>query len=242
MRWQAIAALTDQGRRALYDYVRRQRRPVSRDEAARAVSVSRGLAAFHLDKLTDAGLLHAHYEPAPDKPRGRGRAPKVYQPATAEIAVTIPERHYQLVAEILTDAVATCPEDAHEAATRIAAERGLQAGRTALDHHPEPADARDGLDLACGVLADLGYEPHRARPDRVLLDNCPFHALATRQTQLVCRLNHAYLDGLLRGLDQSAIHATLTPRPPACCVELRADNTPDPAPQTPRSRAGPSSA
>jgi predicted ArsR family transcriptional regulator len=48
-------------RRSLYLYVAGQNRDVSRDEAAAAVGVTRGLAAFHLDKLVEEGLLAARY-------------------------------------------------------------------------------------------------------------------------------------------------------------------------------------
>src|SRR5690349_4479870 len=111
-RWTAVTALADPSRRALYDYVRRQDHPVSREEAADAAQISRGLAAFHLDKLVEAGLLGARYEPPAGQPRGRGRAPKVYQPVGDGVTVTIPERRYQLMAEILADAVADDPSRA----------------------------------------------------------------------------------------------------------------------------------
>ncbi|MDP8929787.1 MAG: hypothetical protein M3O70_14755, partial [Actinomycetota bacterium] len=59
----AVAALADQLRRRLYEFVRRAHRPITREEAAASVGISRKLAAFHLDKLVEVGLLRAHYEP-----------------------------------------------------------------------------------------------------------------------------------------------------------------------------------
>src|SRR6266540_2279381 len=173
-RWTAVAALADPSRQALYDYVRRQDHPVGREEAAEALGMSRGLAAFHLDKLVDAGLLHARYEAPAEVPRGRGRTPKVYQAAEGGLAITIPERRYELIAEILADAVADDPGHARGAAQR---------GTALLD-----------------VLARLGFEPDRAGGDPVVLRNCPFHALAMRQTALVCAINHAFLSGVVEGL------------------------------------------
>src|SRR6516225_117313 len=77
----AIAALDDDLRRGMYAFIRAARRPVTRDEAAAAVGISRKLAAFHLDKLVDAGALRARYQAA-----GRvGRAPKVYEPPEADL-------------------------------------------------------------------------------------------------------------------------------------------------------------
>jgi predicted ArsR family transcriptional regulator len=209
-RWNAVTALADPSRRALYDYVRRQGHPVSREEAADAQGISRGLAAFHLDKLVDAGLLRAHYEAPADQPRGRGRAPQVYQPAGDGVSVTVPERRYELMAEILADAVAGDPGNADEAAHRHAGRRGRDLGAQL---------AGDGSDLAT-ALDLLGFEPQPDGAGRVLLHNCPFHALKSRHTELVCGLNRTFVAGLVEGLGATDVQARLVPRPGACCVEL----------------------
>lgn len=75
----AAAALSDDLRRQMYAHIRQARRPVSREEAAKSVGISRKLAAFHLDKLVEVDLLRAHYEPV-DGVRKVGRAPKLYEP------------------------------------------------------------------------------------------------------------------------------------------------------------------
>ena len=208
-RWTALTTLTDASRRALYDYVRRQDHPVGRDEAAAATAMSRGLAAFHLDKLVAAGLLAARYESPGDRPRGRGRAPKVYEPIGNGLAVTIPERRYELIAEILAAAVSGGDEPAREAATRLAYQRGRE-----LSAQGGP----DSADLVA-VLAELGFEPGREGAV-ISLRNCPFHALAASYTALVCGLNHALVAGLVDGLDAGGTAAVLAPRPGRCCVEL----------------------
>jgi predicted ArsR family transcriptional regulator len=212
-RWSAVAALVDRSRRALYDYVRRQDHPVSREEAAEAARMSRNLAAFHLDKLVDVGLLRARYEAPHGRPRGRGRAPKVYESTDDGVVVAIPERRYDLIAEILADAVAEDPTSARDAALDLARGRGAEAG----------AQLRgSGADLTA-ALAGLGFEPE-VQPGRVLLRNCPFHALAARQTALVCALNHAFVAGLVEGLGATGTSAKLAPQAGACCVALeRAD-------------------
>ena len=224
----AIAALlTDELRSRLYRLVR-DRHPLSRDEAAAAAGISRGLAAFHLDKLVAAGLLRAHsHVPAGGPPRV-GRRPKVYEPSDLELGITIPERHYELVGELLVDAVAqAAPGEAPlAAATRIANARGQELGvhfrqtRTLGRLGPERA-----LTAASEVLERHGYEPERWRQDTVRLRNCPFHTLARRTPEIVCAINQALLDGLLRGLGDQRVDAALVPRPDACCVELRAPRT-----------------
>jgi predicted ArsR family transcriptional regulator len=208
-RWNAVAALVDRSRRALYDYVRRQDHPVSREEAASARHMSRSLAAFHLDRLVQVGLLRARYEAQGRRPRGRGRAPKLYEPAGDGVIVSIPERRYELIAEILADAVVEDPTHAQQAALRISHRRGRDLGKQLRE---------TGMELTA-ALADLGFEPHRQN-GRVLLRNCPFHVLATRQSALVCTLNHAFLTGLVDGLDATEVQPRLAPRAGACCVEF----------------------
>jgi predicted ArsR family transcriptional regulator len=216
-RWIAVSTLADASRRALYDYVRRQDHPVAREEAAEATAMSRNLAAFHLDKLVDAGLLAARYEAPPGVKRGRGRAPKVYEPIGDGLAVTIPERRYELIAEILAGAVDTGAEPAEVA---------HRAGMTLGEQMRPAADIVE-------ILAGLGFEPASSALD-VRLHNCPFHALAARHTTLVCGLNHAFITGLLAGLGSGTHEARLTPTPNACCVRLHpAAHRPDDGQDTP---------
>jgi predicted ArsR family transcriptional regulator len=212
-RWTAVATLADASRRALYDYVRRQDHPVGREEAADATSMSRGLAAFHLDKLVDAGLLHARYQAPVDLPRGRGRAPKVYEVRGDGVAVTIPERRYELIADILAEAVsgsaASDQEHIRDRAARVAYRRGRDLGSGMRSTGAGIVDA----------LAGLGFEP-QPQNGAVRLRNCPFHALAARHTALVCGLNHSFVAGIVDGIGATAVQARLAPGPGACCVRL----------------------
>ena len=63
-----LSHLDDPLRRQLYEYVIESDRPVSREQAAAAASIGRTLAAYHLDKLAEAGLLTVSYQ----RPAGRG--------------------------------------------------------------------------------------------------------------------------------------------------------------------------
>ena len=228
----SLGVLSDELRRAMFDFIRRARRPVTREEAAASVGISRKLAAFHLDKLVAAGLLQARYE-SPAGIRKAGRTPKVYEPAAQGIEVSIPGRRYEMLAGILTEAVTTeaAGEPAPRAALRVAARRGEAAGAAEHDRvRPGRLGAERGLTLAAAALEEYGFEPERASPALVRLRNCPFHALAAKAPELVCGINHAFLSGYLRGLGSDSTTAVLAPRAGACCVELRAAR---PAPTTP---------
>jgi predicted ArsR family transcriptional regulator len=219
----ALGALEDETRRGMYAFIRRARRPVSREEAAESVGISRKLAAFHLDKLVDVGLLTTRFDD-PGRARKVGRAPKLYEPSPETIRVSIPARRHELLAEILAHAVsAERPErSAREAALEVADERGAAFGSAErARRRPGRLGAERALSIAADSLEELGFEPERTVPGQVLLRNCPFHPIAAANAELVCGINHRFLAGFLRGLGaQSTATAVLQPDDQACCVRL----------------------
>jgi predicted ArsR family transcriptional regulator len=219
----AVAALEDDLRHGMFEFIRTARRPVTREQAAQAVGISRKLAAFHLDKLVTAGLLRSDYEPVGGL-RKVGRTPKVYCPVVADIRINVPERRHDVLATILIDAVLTERRDetAQQAVMRTAHERGRSTGAAERAQlRPGRLGAERALTLSEGPLKRHGYEPERVSPVYVRLRNCPFHPVAGQSPELVCRLNHAFLTGFLNGLDAPAVDAVLEPRTGECCVELR---------------------
>ncbi|MBV1850743.1 helix-turn-helix transcriptional regulator [Catellatospora tritici] len=196
----AVAALHDPVRRALYEFVAAQGRPVGREEAGQAAGISRTLAAFHLDKLAEAGLLEIDFMRLTDaKPGpGGGRPAKVYRRARTARKVTLPERDYEQLAGLLAEVVHDLDADDRAIAAAGAAGRRL--------HQPGAWHQ---------TLRDRGYEPY-ADGDRVRLRNCPFHQVARDQPLLVCAMNLALCQGLA-GADATA---ELDPRPDECCVSF----------------------
>ncbi|MFD8307085.1 helix-turn-helix transcriptional regulator [Streptomyces sp. NPDC059690] len=219
----SVSALGESTRRQMFAFIRRARRPVTRDEAAASVGISRKLAAFHLDKLVDVGLLRARYA-SPTGIRKVGRQPKVYEPTDTPIRVSIPDRRHELLAGLLVQAVVTEGENetAVQAVMRTAEHRGEQLGEEERSQtRPGRLGAERGLTLCERMLERHGFEPTREAPDRIRLRNCPFHPLAAQAPDLVCGMNHAFLTGYLQGLRAPAVRAVLAPRPGECCVELR---------------------
>jgi predicted ArsR family transcriptional regulator len=219
----AMAVLAEPSRRRMYVYIRAAGHPVSREEAAAHVGISRKLAAFHLDRLLEAGLLVAgQVRPNPGQRRPRGRAPKAYQPSRLEVEVSIPERRYELAGALFVDAIRGCRHDEtpSDAATRVARERGLEFGRAARSAGRTVPRA-DVAELAMSVLERYGFEPLRVTDGSVILRSCPFAALARRAPDLVCAMNEALVDGVLRGSRDRAGAATLDPGPDRCCVRIQ---------------------
>lgn len=224
----AVAALDDVLRRRMYAFIRDAGHPVTREQVATATGVSRKLAAFHLDKLTEVGLLAAGYEPA-GRIRRIGRAPKVYQPAGLDVRVSIPARHYGTLAGILIDAVLSGDggEAARHAAVRAARERGEEAGtRLREQARPGRLGAERALSVAEAALRRWGLEPRRDGHGGVRLRNCPYHPLTGKAPDLVCGINLGFVTGFLAGLRAPAVEAVLVaPRAGECCVELRPAQT-----------------
>ena len=222
----AAAVLSDDLRRRMYAFIRRADGPVTRDEVAGEVGISRKLAAFHLDKLAAAGLLRTSFA-RPGGLRRAGRTPKRYEPAEVDVQVSIPPREHGLLAGILVNAVNSTPDDAAaRAAFRAAGEKGRELGaaeRAAA--RPGRLGAERALTVASGFLERSGFEPVRATPTQVLLRNCPFHPMAAQARELVCGINHAFLTGFLDGLGAVSATAVLNPSAGHCCVELRASGT-----------------
>jgi predicted ArsR family transcriptional regulator len=219
----AAAVLADGLRRRMYAFIRRADGPVTRDEVAAEVGISRKLAAFHLDKLAAAGLLRTSFA-RPGGLRRAGRSPKRYEPAELDLQVSIPPREHTLLAGILVSAMLATPGDgASVAAQRAAAHRGRELGQAErAAARPGRLGAERALTLASDVLDACGFEPVRAGPALVLLRNCPFHPFADQARDLVCGINHAFLNGFLEGLGAESATAVLNPGPGHCCVELRA--------------------
>ncbi|WP_323187648.1 helix-turn-helix domain-containing protein [Streptomyces sp. NBC_00160] len=241
----AIAMLQDPVRRRLYEYVAAQGREVGRNEAAEAAGVARTLAAHHLDRLTEAGLLESGSRRLTGRSGpGAGRPAKVYTRARAERSVSLPARDYLTAAELLA-----------EAAEQAGLDAGLYAaaGRRGEELRGSAAPC-GGLEEAVEMLAGRGYEPYldggesgegtegtegaegvrdaegaAATPGAaaavVRMRNCPFHAVAERFPPLVCGMNLALLEGLL-GVD-GPVRARMDARPGECCVVVEASKNND---------------
>lgn len=214
----AVAALVEPLRRRLYEFTVAHEQGVTRDDAAVGLGMARSVAAFHLDKLVAAGLLEVeHRRPAGRGGPGAGRPAKWYRRAARELAVSVPERRYQLAAEVLAEAAEEASGGAMDDALRRAA-RGCGQRLGAL--LPEAVGAGE-LDPLVAVLFEHGYEPHR-EGNTIWLANCPFAGLAASHRRLVCGMNLDLLRGLAEAAGLSPDAARLDPKPGRCCVTLAA--------------------
>jgi predicted ArsR family transcriptional regulator len=220
-----VASLAEPQRRRLYRYVVSRHRPVSKDEAATALGLTRSVVTFHLDRLVADGMLAVDYRRLTGRSGpGAGRPAKLYSRAHHDVAVSLPVRTYGLAADLLAQAVTasmSSDESIDQALLRVAREHGRALGWRARQRTTAHAP-QELLAGALAVIEDQGYEPVATTGESIVLANCPFHALVKDHRELVCRLNHALLDGLCSAVPETALSARLEPSPDdACCVRLR---------------------
>lgn len=217
-----LGLLQDPIRAALYRYVIGQDHDVGRNEAASAVEIQRGLAAFHLDKLAEAGLLEVTFRRLSGRTGpGAGRPAKLYRRADREAVASVPPRAYETAAALLAETVEQAGADLP---LQIAARQmGERSGR---QWHADNATDDTSHETIMDVLGDLGYEPYLDN-SVVRMRNCPFHALSERFPPLICGMNHALITGLLTGLDAQWCEAQLDPAPRRCCVAVLSKNNQD---------------
>jgi predicted ArsR family transcriptional regulator len=210
-RLSGIGALAEPVRRDLYLYVVRQPQPVSRDQAAADTGLRRHAVKFHLDRLVDEGLLDVEYRRLSGRQGpGAGRPSKLYRRTDREVSVSLPERRYELVGRVFADAIRHATEGTPiaDAVARAATDAGRRLVATT-----GPAPVME-------VLRSCGFEP-RVSGDRVILVNCPFHALAAEHTALVCGVNLDFLRAITAELAPDTVDVRLDPGPGRCCVTLQ---------------------
>jgi len=204
----AVSALDEPIRRALFDHVSRSASPVSRDEAADALRLPRSTAAFHLDRLAEEGLLSVEFRRLTGRTGpGAGRPSKLYARAAGELAVTVPERHYDFAGELLLGAIEESARTG-QAATEVLMRMAREAGR---------ALGSDAGSLE-QVLEEHGFEPRADRDGGIVLGNCPFHRLAQQHAETVCRVNLELLRGAAEGARDTRHTMVLDPGIGRCCV------------------------
>ncbi|MGH9022551.1 MAG: helix-turn-helix transcriptional regulator [Acidimicrobiia bacterium] len=216
-----LNSLFDPTRRALYQYVSRRPEPTGRDEAAAAAGVGRPLAAYHLDRMVEDGLLEASFARRTGRTGpGAGRPAKFYRRAEREFNVSVPPRDYELAAKILAKAVDSELTGRAQAALD---ESARSFGREIADDVAARSQGRSRAARLAAleqVLVERGYEPFHDEEGAIRLRNCPFDRLADTHRRMVCGMNLALLDRAVQTSEGPLLTATLDPRPGLCCVAL----------------------
>jgi predicted ArsR family transcriptional regulator len=220
---ETLAVLADPVRHALYELVVSfEPGDLSRDQAGEALGIRRGLAAFHLDKLTEAGLLQTLYRRPPGVGGpGAGRPTKFYRRSSGQIDVSIPQRRYDLMGRFLADAISRMRVQSLPRARQAARGFGRELGAMARNRSGAPASSSRLIAAALAVLAEYGFQPVRRGRQGIILRNCPFHLLAVDYKDTVCQVNLALHEGVVESLGVTRLQAKLDPAPDRCCVSYQ---------------------
>ena len=216
----AVELLAEPTRQQLYLYLRERQQPVGREEAARDTGIKPRLAAFHLDRMAEAGVLNVEYRRLSGRVGpGAGRPAKVYSLSSRSFSVEIPQTRYALAASMMATALANGGpgpdgvESLQEVATSVGERLGdeiRQQGRTKA--------AR--LEAVRGKLRQLGYEPLVHESGEWTMRNCIFAELSASHRDIVCPMNAAFMTGLLKGAHLPSLHVERRMTRPGCCVSL----------------------
>ena len=215
-----MAALAEPKRRRLYDLVAASNEPVGRDDAVEALGISRELAAFHLDRLVEAGLLQTEYRRRNGRTGpGAGRPAKLYRRADRVVEISLPARRYDRAAELMATAIGRLGAvSGMETLARVARERGTAVGAEAMRGAGRRSGRLQTVRGLIDVLRGAGYEP-RIEPDgTVCLRNCPYDGLVAEHRDVTCGMNLAWAQGVVNGLGVTQMHVELAPEPGRCCV------------------------
>jgi predicted ArsR family transcriptional regulator len=215
----AVALLAEPIRQRLYGYVREQGTPVGREDAARHAGISVKLAAFHLDRMADAGLLEVGFRRLTGRVGpGAGRPAKVYTASPRRFSVVIPQTRYALAASMMATALSGEHSGADGAASlaQVADTVGQRLGAEVRAQARTKHARREAVHRK---LAQLGFEP-KVDGGEVVLRNCVFRELSSSHRQLVCGMNAALVNGILEGAQLRSLHVEGGRPEPTCCVRI----------------------
>jgi predicted ArsR family transcriptional regulator len=216
-RTQTHGALAVASRQRLLDALRSSDRPLDVRELAATCGLHVTTARFHLDVLTDAGLVTSQF----GQSGTRGRPRRLYTPASRTFA-TDGHTGYGLLSTILA---------AHWAGNRDErAQRAEQAGWAwAGQREPVPIVGETTLSEAAvrvnAVFAELGFDPELVRDEETLqirLHACPFRAVAVTNPEVVCSIHLGLLRRTLADVHAPPNSVALQPfvRPDLCLARI----------------------
>ena len=217
------SALGDPTRRGIYVAARESAEPLTASQVADLFDIHPNVARHHLDHLVGDGYLEVtHSRPSGRKGPGAGRPAKCYTVTDKAIDLHYPERHPELLVQLLLEVIGEIGGDDIPAAARrvvkrhgeqLAAEVGLPDQEGYEVAVGAVAKAMTGVGFTMSAEADLG---------RLLTSCCPFGDQAIAHPHVVCSLDQGLVEGLM-GEVQGCGAPTVTPHAAtdeACVTEV----------------------
>src|ERR1017187_3570539 len=210
-------------RAEVLDLLRATGSPVGVRDVAARTGLYPNTARFHLDALVDVGLATRASQPRAVP----GRPGMAYQAIEGGDATG--QRHYRLLAEMLTSLIAGTLAEPGKAA----AQAGREWGRY-LTEQPAPyqrTDAPAAIAALTTILEEIGFAPE-AMTDRtryeLRLRQCPFREAAETHQEVVCQLHLGLMQGALEQMRAPLTARRLQPfaEPSLCIATLEPSRRP----------------
>jgi predicted ArsR family transcriptional regulator len=129
--------------------------PLTADDVAEQLDISRSVARWRLERLAEAGLVRVEFERRTGQNGpGAGRPAKTYAAAPETSAVEFPRRHYEALVGRLVEALPKRGRTKH--LDGVGYSFGLELGRAARLR--PAATVRASLDRLCRGLGRLGFQ------------------------------------------------------------------------------------
>jgi predicted ArsR family transcriptional regulator len=195
-------------RRAIVEALTTARDGLDTNQLAERLDLHANTIRWHLDVLTDAGLV----QEIPERRHGRGR-PSIVHRLTGD-GIANGRDEYRLLATMLTDVVA---------GDRDGETRAYEAGRR-WGRHLQQAEPGAGI---ADLLDREGFAAEQ-HGDRLEMRRCPFYALAESSPQVICTLHRGIVEGALEeaGSDQTVERLDPFVEPGLCVAQLTAREAP----------------
>lgn len=150
-----LNALGDAALRTTVLLVRAAPKPLTADDVAARLEISRSVARWRLERLLEAGLVTVEFERRSGRSGpGAGRPTKTYAAAPETSAVEFPRRHYEVLVTRLLDAL---PKRGRaKQLDHVGYTFGLELGRAARLRSGATVSA--SLDRLCRGLGRLGFQ------------------------------------------------------------------------------------
>jgi predicted ArsR family transcriptional regulator len=226
------SALGDPTRRRVFFAVREAGGALSKDEVAEAVGIERRLAGFHLDKLVAKGFLEAEFHRRNGRAGpGAGRPAKHYRLAPSELNVSLPERHYELLAQLLLratrDGGAGTPQERLE---HVGYEFGRELGQAevAAGRVGPGTSGAEAVGQVVRLLSRYGFAAHPHGDTALRACACPFEEIAFDDPERICGLDRSIWRGMLSAFAPEAtlsVAGTRAKGDEACVAEVSAAPT-----------------
>lgn len=217
-----LSTLDDPVRAKIFFHVARSGESVTRDQAAKALGITRRTAASHLDKLAEAGLVDVSFKRVTGRTGpGAGRSSKLYRRSGRRLNVSIPSQNYELMARLLASVVKQTEAVLAPQIESQARAFGVSKGAAAKTLTSRLSSRKRLLEVLVNELTRLGFEPFDDANGSLRLRNCPFHDMAREDADFVCSTNLALMQGVIEGLDLTDVTPALESIEGMCCVSFR---------------------